>query len=165
MELRSDVKDILAAARRGATMIKMLMVFSRSDPLALEPVRLDELCADLMDMLRRVLPETIQLHSSCDGAGDWTVQADPSAVEQILLNLATNARDAMPNGGSLSIKLERLSLDEHRPRFAPGAVPANTSGSPSPTPGAAWMHGPVPRSSSPSSPRSRPVWERASAWP
>ena len=106
-----DLAEIEAAARKGAAMVRKLLAFSRTGQLELGPVELTRLVGDLSDMLRRLLPETIEV--GVTAVPDCPpVLADPGAVEQILLNLATNARDAMPQGGALTIVLEPRSLDD-----------------------------------------------------
>ena len=106
-----DLAEIEAAARKGAAMVRKLLAFSRTGQLELGPVELTRLVRDLSEMLRRLLPETIAVRVTA--APDAPpVLADPGAVEQILLNLATNARDAMPHGGVLDIVVESRLLDE-----------------------------------------------------
>ncbi len=106
-----DLAEIEAAARKGAAMVRKLLAFSRTGQLELGPVELTRLVRDLSEMLRRLLPETIAVRVTA--ARDAPpVLADPGAVEQILLNLATNARDAMPLGGALDIVVESRLLDE-----------------------------------------------------
>ncbi len=110
-ELRSDVADLQAAARRGAVMVRKLLAFSRREELRLRAVELPKLVADLTGMLRRLLPEHITLETSApEEVG--AVLVDPGAVEQVLLNLVTNARDAMPAGGTLTIAITDAMLDE-----------------------------------------------------
>ena len=106
-----DLAEIEAAARKGAAMVRKLLAFSRTGQLELGPVDLARLVGDLSEMLRRLLPETI--HVRMTAAPDApAVLADPGAVEQILLNLATNARDAMVRGGTLDIVVEPRVLDD-----------------------------------------------------
>jgi len=106
-----DLAEIEAAARKGAAMVRKLLAFSRTGQLELGPVELTRLVRDLSEMLRRLLPESIDV--GVTAAPDCPpVLADPGAVEQILLNLATNARDAMPHGGALNIVVEPRSLDD-----------------------------------------------------
>jgi PAS domain S-box-containing protein len=101
-----DLDEIEAAARRGAEMVAKLLAFSRRTTLSLKPVNLPDLIRESNLMLRRVLPASIavvlRLDEECP-----PVVADAGSVEQILLNLATNARDAMPEGGTLEVAVER----------------------------------------------------------
>jgi PAS domain S-box-containing protein len=98
-------------ARRAATLTARLLAFSRQqtlDPRAIEPNRL---IADFTDLLRRTLGETISLET-VHAAGLWQAFVDPDELENVLINLAVNARDAMPSGGRLTIETANASLDE-----------------------------------------------------
>lgn len=110
-EIRADVDDLQGAARRGAAMVRKLLAFSRREELRVRPVDLPKLVADLTGMLRRLVPEHITLETH---APEQTalVLVDPGTVEQILLNLVTNARDAMPSGGRLAITIAEAVIDE-----------------------------------------------------
>lgn len=117
-DLRHDLTDLSDAARRGAELVQKLLGFSRSQKLDLQPLSLAEYMREVMGTLRRVLPETIEVEFEADEAGA-VVEADSGALQQILLNLATNARDAMPDGGTLHIELRRTRLyAEDRPPHA-----------------------------------------------
>jgi len=122
---REDVNELLAAARRGATMISRLLQFSRRGMLAMRAVRPAAVVADVSPMLRRLLPADFRLEVvDASGHAD-VVMADEGAMEQMLVNLCTNARDAMPSGGTVRIECERTWLDEGyhatHPWVAPGA--------------------------------------------
>jgi PAS domain S-box-containing protein len=99
------VDDLLEAARRASAMVRKLLAFSRRERLSLQPVDLGPALHEAAGTLRRLLPESIRIEVGTVAEGH-TVSADPGAVEQILLNLATNARDAMPDGGTLAIRVE-----------------------------------------------------------
>ncbi len=122
-DLRRDLEELQAAARRGANMVRKLLAFSRREELRLRPVDLPRLVADLEGVLRRLMPEHISLKTEV-AEGLPPVLADPGAVEQILLNLATNARDAMPNGGSLTISLAPATTEENQRWTHQGKPPA-----------------------------------------
>ncbi len=113
-EVLSEVDDLKAAVQRGATLVKKLLAFSRRQDLTLQPVDLGQLCTELAGTLRRLLPEHIAIHVFAEPPGG-TVRADQNAVEQILLNLATNARDAMQDGGVFSLRITRCRWDIERP--------------------------------------------------
>ncbi len=111
---RSDLQELREAARRGSAMVKRLLGFSRQALLSPRPVNLSELVDELLVTLRRLIPETITIEFSAEQLTQAVV-ADPGAVEQILINLATNARDAMPEGGTLTVDVRSAHLDEqHR---------------------------------------------------
>ncbi|MEP6731793.1 MAG: two-component regulator propeller domain-containing protein [bacterium] len=97
-----DLTQAQGAAHRGAAMIRKLLGFSRRERLALKPLRLEALIDDLAVTLRRMLPESIDIVVTKEDELP-PVAADGGAVQQILLNLANNARDAMPLGGRLKI--------------------------------------------------------------
>jgi PAS domain S-box-containing protein len=115
----ADLRDLISAALRGRVMIKELLGFARRTSLDLEPLQLNEVVSALSGMLRRIVPADIEIVVA---AGDDTPEsrADHQAVEQIVFNLATNARDAMPGGGVLRIETRRAQLTEEQ-RTALGA--------------------------------------------
>jgi len=117
-EVTRCVDDLTEAARRASTMVRKLLAFSRRERLTLQPVDLGRALHDIEQTLHRLLPETIEIELVAPVEGP-TVTADPGAMEQILLNLATNARDAMPQGGTLSIRVEPWE-----PPSVPAAEPA-----------------------------------------
>ncbi len=120
---REDAEEVRHAGLRAAELTRQLLAFSRRQVLAPKVLELNAVVANMDRMLRRLLGEDIELVTSLDpGAG--AVNADPGQLEQVLLNLAVNARDAMPGGGRLSIETARLQLhEEHierRHRLPPG---------------------------------------------
>jgi signal transduction histidine kinase len=98
-------------AERAATLTSRLLAFARRQPLAPKPVDLNRLVAGLNDLLQRTLGETVALEV-VSAAGLWLAHADPAELESALMNLAINARDAMPSGGKLTIETANVSLDE-----------------------------------------------------
>jgi PAS domain S-box-containing protein len=111
-----ELSDAAEAAHRGAEMIRKLLGFSRQAELRKEPVNLSTVVSGFVRMLRRLLPSDIEIKITLDPSADaLTVRADVGAVEQIIVNLATNARDAMPRGGRLDVMVSRGELsDEQR---------------------------------------------------
>ena len=105
----NDLETIKAASRRGSELIRKLLAFARRQRLDLQAVVLDALLQDTAVVLRRLLPPDIELQVEVGEQGS-VARADPVAVEQILINLATNARDAMPGGGTLTISSSREDL-------------------------------------------------------
>ncbi|MFI5042806.1 MAG: ATP-binding protein, partial [Acidimicrobiales bacterium] len=107
---RSDLDEIVTATERGTVLVRQLLAFSRRQVLQPEVVDLNAIVEGIVPMLHRLLGEHIQLVSS-PAAGLGHVRADPSQVEQIVVNLASNARDAMPGGGRLTIETANIELD------------------------------------------------------
>jgi len=105
-----DLAELRAATRRGAEMVAQLLRFSRRDLLNRQPVNPAAVVRDFVAMLRRLLPETVRLELEED-AKPGTVLADSGALEQIVANLCTNARDAMPDGGTLRLECRNTWLD------------------------------------------------------
>lgn len=99
-------------AERAATLTSRLLAFARRQPLAPKPIDLGKLVVGLSELLQRTLGETVALET-VSAAGLWFAHADPAELETALMNLAINARDAMPNGGQLTIETANVSLDEH----------------------------------------------------
>ncbi len=121
-DAHADLRDVMSAALRGRVMVKELLGFARRSSLDLQPVELAGLVTDLSGFLRRILPADVEIVIA---AGDDVpeVRADVHAAEQILFNLAANARDAMPDGGVLRFQTSRVHLSEEQ-RKACGALRA-----------------------------------------
>ena len=121
-DAHADLRDVMSAALRGRVMVKELLGFARRSRLDLQPVNLGGLISDLSGFLRRILPADVEIVMS--GGDEFPeVRADVLAAEQILFNLATNARDAMPDGGVLRIETSHAHLTEDQ-RLVCGAVRA-----------------------------------------
>ncbi len=117
-DLRADVGEIQGGARRGADLVRKLLGFSRREHLELRQLDVAARIFDIVRTLRRLLPANIEIECETE-PGSGSAEADPGALEQILLNLATNARDAMPEGGVLHIHVRSAHLDEEdRPLHA-----------------------------------------------
>jgi PAS domain S-box-containing protein len=118
--LKEYLHEIAGAGRRAAELTKQLLVFSRRQPL--HPVRIDlnGLLESLVNLLRRLLPENIAIDLRARPGLD-SVNADPTQLEQVIINLCVNARDAMEGGGKLTIETENAVLDERDCEIHPWA--------------------------------------------
>jgi PAS domain S-box-containing protein len=103
-----DAQAIRAAAERGVVLIRQLLMFSRRDVLQPEPLDLNKVVSGLEDLLGRTIGENIALELRLT-PDPWTVVADRGQIEQVLINLAVNARDAMPDGGTLRVETANVS--------------------------------------------------------
>ncbi|MBE7453093.1 MAG: response regulator [Kofleriaceae bacterium] len=108
--LRGDLDEIVTAAERAADLTRQLLAFSRPQPVAPRVLALDELIPELGKMIRRLIGEDVALRTVL-APGTGKIRLDPGQLEQILLNLAVNARDAMPGGGTLTIETRDVELD------------------------------------------------------
>ena len=121
-DVHADLRDVMSAALRGRVMVKELLGFARRSRLELQSIDLRGLVGDLSGFLRRILPADVEIvTASEEDLPD--VRADVHATEQILFNLVTNARDAMPDGDVLRIETRRVHLTEDQ-RQAWGSVRA-----------------------------------------
>ncbi len=102
---------MIRAAEHGAELTQRLLAFSRRQALQPQSIDLDRLIATLRDLLKHSLGETIEVEAVAT-AGLWTCNVDPGQIESAILNLAINARDAMPHGGKLTIGTANVSLDD-----------------------------------------------------
>jgi len=105
--------ELLKAADRGATLTRQLLAFSRQQVLQPQVLDLNLTLANISRMLRHLIGEDIEL-SIVPGPGLGRVKTDPGEIDQVILNLAVNARDAMPHGGRLILQTENVNLDEAR---------------------------------------------------
>ncbi len=104
-----DIDELKLTAQRGTELAQRLLGFSRHRVLDLQPLVLTEFVRDGLDTLRRGLPANVEVQFEADEEGG-VVEADPAAVKQVLLHLVTNARDAMPKGGTLHVEVRRARL-------------------------------------------------------
>jgi PAS domain S-box-containing protein len=108
--LRRNAEQIRAASQRAAALTQQLLAFSRKQILAPKVLNVHTVVTDLEKILRRVIGEDIELRTSST-ADLWLIKADRSQVEQVIMNLAVNARDAMPTGGRLTIETANVEFD------------------------------------------------------
>ena len=116
--LKRAIDSAIRGAQRAATLTQRLLAFSRRQPLDPKPIDLNKLVVGEVDFLQRTLGENLQVEA-VGGAGLWKVAADVNQLQRTLLNLAVNARDAMPEGGKLTIETGNAFLDEDYCRANP----------------------------------------------
>jgi signal transduction histidine kinase/CheY-like chemotaxis protein len=120
---KQRIDNALAGVERAAQLTRQLLAFARRQPLEPRPVNLGRMVTEMSDLLRRTLGEQIEIETVVSG-GLWNTLADAAQIENALLNLAINSRDAMPDGGKLTIELSNASLDEeyadHHADVTPG---------------------------------------------
>jgi two-component system, cell cycle sensor histidine kinase and response regulator CckA len=117
-----SASEILLAANRAAALTNQLLVFSRNQVIQPIVVDLNSLVAQMDQMLRRLIGENIELVTeTCSDLG--LIRGDPGQIEQVILNLAVNARDAMPRGGRLIIETANADIDEEHARTQLDCVP------------------------------------------
>src|SRR5215813_1322342 len=114
--LRGPAQEIANASQRATGLTRQLLAFSRKQMLAPKVIDLNTVVTENLRMLERVIGEDIDL-VMVPGVELGSVKADPGQIEQVIMNLAVNARDAMPHGGKLTIETANISLDEDYARF------------------------------------------------
>jgi two-component system, NtrC family, sensor kinase len=117
--LERPLRNALMGGQRAAQLTQKLLAFSRRQPLSPRPVDANRLIAGMSDLLRRSLGEKIDIET-IGGGGLWRIEVDTAELEAAILNLAINARDAMPDGGKLTIETTNARLDEHHARTLDG---------------------------------------------
>ncbi|MEV4516692.1 ATP-binding protein [Dactylosporangium sp. NPDC049525] len=119
--LHADLTEIVAAGDRATALTRQLLSFSRADPAPeARTLDLNGIVTDLDTLLRRAVGEDVTVVTHLTAA-PWPIRADPGRLEQVLVNLAVNARDAMPGGGTLTIETAPVTVDEHYAAQHPGA--------------------------------------------
>jgi CheY-like chemotaxis protein len=113
---------LLAAAERGAAMVKQVLLFARGGESGRTPLPLRPLLRELQRILQHTLPKGIEVQVDVV-EGLWAAPVDATQFTQVIMNLCVNARDAMPNGGQLSVMATNLTVDEHYARMHPEARP------------------------------------------
>ncbi|MGA4578145.1 PAS domain S-box protein [Limisphaera sp. VF-2] len=120
--LREGLHQIHAAAERAANLTRQLLLFSRREVLQPRLLDLNETVAGMAKMLQRIIGEDIRLQLVLHPGPLW-LRADPGMLDQVLMNLAVNARDALPRGGQLMIETSEVLVDESRAALHPGTGP------------------------------------------
>ena len=114
------IEHALAGATRGATLTKRLLAFSRQQALEPQILDLNKLVGGMSELLTRTIGENISIET-VQGGGLWKTFVDPGEIESAILNLAINARDAMPDGGRLTIETSNAHLDDYYAQMNPDA--------------------------------------------
>jgi signal transduction histidine kinase/DNA-binding response OmpR family regulator len=110
--VQERIHKAVSAVERGARLTAQLLAFARRQPLEPRSINLGRLVRDMTDLLRRTLGERVEIDSMVSG-GLWNTLADPSRIENAIINLAVNARDAMPEGGKLTVEVANAFLDDN----------------------------------------------------
>jgi PAS domain S-box-containing protein len=118
----ADVEQVRDAARRAAQLTRQLLIFARRDVVHLDVLNVNQVIGGVEELLHRTLGEHVGL-TVTPAAGLWHVKADAGQLEQVLVNLAVNARDAMPGGGSLTVDTGNVEVDEEYATSWPGLTP------------------------------------------
>ena len=121
-EFAEDLKDIREAGERGANLVRQLLAFSRKEIVNPQVVDLNDLVRGMQSLLSRTLGEDVELAVDVS-EGPCLTKVDPGQVEQVIVNLAVNARDAMPNGGIITMRTENIVVGDDFARLYPGMVP------------------------------------------
>jgi two-component system, cell cycle sensor histidine kinase and response regulator CckA len=121
-KIRKRLAEIRKAADRASSLTRQLLAFSRKQVLEPKVIDLSAKVSEIADMLTRLVGEDVDVHTSLPG-DLWSVRVDPSQFEQILLNLVVNAREAMPQGGKLTIETRNVELEEAYTRTHALAAP------------------------------------------
>jgi len=111
-------RGISRQGKRGAKLIRQILDFSRTSVNERRPLRLELIIKETMRMLEQILSEEIRINTEIE-PGEYVVEADPTQVQQVLMNLAVNARDAISGGGELTISLDRVLFADEEPRPFP----------------------------------------------
>ena len=109
--IRRNLEETKKAAERAASLVRQLLAFSRKQILEPKVLDLNDVVKDMEKMLTRLIGENVKLATQLD-PNLGSVKADPCQVEQIIVNLIVNARDAMPRGGSVTIETANITLDD-----------------------------------------------------
>jgi two-component system, cell cycle sensor histidine kinase and response regulator CckA len=120
----AEISEIEKAAGQSRDITRQLLAFSRKEIILPEPISLNNLIEDVKKTLLRLIGEDIDL-KFYPGENLWTINADPSQMQQVLMNFSINARDAMPEGGKLTIETENIHLNDAFCKTHPGFLPGD----------------------------------------
>lgn len=120
--LLKELKEIKIAAERAMNLTHQLLLFSRRQPMKFTALDLNETIVNLLGILHRLIGEDIKVHHYLS-SGNLTIYADKNSIEQMIVNLVVNARDAMDEGGDITVKSEKITLDDKDTRTMTEARP------------------------------------------
>ena len=124
LPVEPDLRSLLEAAERAKELVRRILTFSRKMETQFQPLDLNQQVLQAVKMLERTIPKMIDIQVELDDTLP-PIQGDPGQLEQVMLNLATNARDAMPDGGTLGIRTKAVYLDEEFCRLHPDCTPGS----------------------------------------
>jgi signal transduction histidine kinase len=120
--LSRSLANAKRGAQRAAALTSRLLAFSRRQALDPKPINVNNYVTTSQEFLQRTLGERVEVQT-VGSAGLWQIEADPNQLESAIVNLAINARDAMPDGGKLTLEAANISADEDYCRLNPEVVP------------------------------------------
>lgn len=120
--IKDNLEEILASAKSASDLTRQLLAFSRTQTLQPKTLNINTFINDLYKMLRRIIGEDIELKIIPE-KNLWNMKADPGQIEQVIINLVINARDAMPGGGVITIETRNVELDEDCGKFHADVIP------------------------------------------
>ncbi|MBI3194259.1 MAG: PAS domain S-box protein, partial [Ignavibacteriae bacterium] len=123
-EHQQIIDTIAASAQRGGDIVKQILTFARGVGGKLGAVQIKHILRDVLEMMKETFPRQIEIKSDI-AKNLWMIQADATQIHQVLLNLCVNARDAMPDGGTISLLAENIVVDEALAHGNIGAKPGN----------------------------------------
>jgi len=122
VSLKSDLRDVINASRRAADLTNQLLLFSRRRIMGFNTIQINDTITNLMKIIKRLLAENISVKSKLDPSL-WTITGDEGTIEQVIMNLVVNAKDAMPEGGEIVISTENIALTQETAVLIPEARP------------------------------------------
>jgi signal transduction histidine kinase/CheY-like chemotaxis protein len=123
-DLKKSLNTILTQSKQAAELVQQILDFSRRSPIDTSPIDLGPFIKETVRVLQRTVPENISLTLETDPE-EYIVNSDPTRIQQVLMNLVVNARDAMPEGGTLRINLSKVCLSDDEEPPAVGMSPGN----------------------------------------
>jgi PAS domain S-box-containing protein len=119
---RDRLSTIIKQAQRGSTLTAQILDFSRRSVMEMHPIDLVPFVKEMQKLLSRTLPESVSLSINIPEQKEYIINADPARIQQVIMNMAVNARDAMPEGGTLTFDLEEIDVYGNNPPY-PGMEP------------------------------------------